>query len=175
MSCSITFLRLDVANYINGVCHLVDPFWSFLASKHQAQYDFLHLMTHCGLFIYLCVAQRPCFIAVKGCIDFWLPVSAIDPFFFHSKWNYLWRSSLVWYLIDRVNLSCLLFSALQNGISKFLCVYFEYINWAISPEVSNPILFEESPCIIVVNVLNCDILVREFELQPRYYVHFRTE
>ena len=27
----------------------------------------------------------------------------------------------------------------------------------------------------VVNVLNCDILVKEFELQSRYYVYFQTD
>ena len=32
----------------------------------------------------------------------------------------------------------------------------------------------EIPSSVVVNVLNCDIVVSEFELQSRYYVHFRT-
>ena len=27
---------------------------------------------------------------------------------------------------------------------------------------------------VEVNVMDCDIVVNEFELQPRYYVHFRT-
>ena len=31
-----------------------------------------------------------------------------------------------------------------------------------------------SSCSIVVNILNCDIVVSEFELHSRYYVHFRT-
>ena len=28
---------------------------------------------------------------------------------------------------------------------------------------------------VVVNVLDCDIIVTKFELQPRYYIHFRTK
>ena len=32
----------------------------------------------------------------------------------------------------------------------------------------------ESPCGLVVNVQECDIIVNEFELQSRYYVHFRS-
>ena len=32
----------------------------------------------------------------------------------------------------------------------------------------------ESPCSVVANVLDCDIVVSEFKLQSRYYVHFRT-
>ena len=31
-----------------------------------------------------------------------------------------------------------------------------------------------SPCGLVANVLDSDIVVSEFELQPLYYVHFRT-
>ena len=27
---------------------------------------------------------------------------------------------------------------------------------------------------IVVNVMNCDIVVSEFELQPHYHIHFRA-
>ena len=33
---------------------------------------------------------------------------------------------------------------------------------------------EERPHGIVVKVLDCDIVVREFELELRYYFHFRT-
>ena len=29
-----------------------------------------------------------------------------------------------------------------------------------------------SPCFVVANVLDSDIFVNEFELQPRYYLHF---
>ena len=29
-------------------------------------------------------------------------------------------------------------------------------------------------CGIVANVLNCNIVVSEFEFQPHYYVHIRT-
>ena len=32
----------------------------------------------------------------------------------------------------------------------------------------------ESFCGVVANVLNCNIIVRQFELQSRYNVHFRT-
>ena len=32
----------------------------------------------------------------------------------------------------------------------------------------------EGPCGVVINVLDSDIVVSEFELQSRYYVHFRT-
>ena len=32
----------------------------------------------------------------------------------------------------------------------------------------------ENPHGVVANVLDCDIAVSEFELQPRYYIHFRT-
>ena len=31
-----------------------------------------------------------------------------------------------------------------------------------------------SPSCVVANVLDCDIVVSEFELQSRYYVHFQT-
>ena len=31
-----------------------------------------------------------------------------------------------------------------------------------------------SPCNLEANVLGCDIKVSEFELQSRYYVHFRA-
>ena len=34
---------------------------------------------------------------------------------------------------------------------------------------------EESPCSVVVNVLDCDIVVSEFELQSYYYVRFRGD
>ena len=34
--------------------------------------------------------------------------------------------------------------------------------------------FRGSPCDIVVNVLDCDIVVSEFELHFRCYIHFRT-
>ena len=30
------------------------------------------------------------------------------------------------------------------------------------------------PRVFVANALDCDIVVSEFELQSRYYVHFRT-
>ena len=34
--------------------------------------------------------------------------------------------------------------------------------------------FRGSPYEVVAKVLDCDIVVSEFELQPHYYVHFRT-
>ena len=30
------------------------------------------------------------------------------------------------------------------------------------------------PCGVMVKVMDCEIVAREFELQSRYYVHFRT-
>ena len=31
-----------------------------------------------------------------------------------------------------------------------------------------------SPCNIVANMLDCDIVVSKFELQSHYYIHFKT-
>ena len=31
-----------------------------------------------------------------------------------------------------------------------------------------------SPCYVVANVPECDMVVSEFELQSHFYVHFRT-
>ena len=35
-------------------------------------------------------------------------------------------------------------------------------------------MWRRRPCGVVVIVLDCDFVVIEFELQSRYYVHFRT-
>ena len=32
----------------------------------------------------------------------------------------------------------------------------------------------EIPCRVIAKVLDCDLEVNEFELHPRYYVHFQT-
>ena len=37
------------------------------------------------------------------------------------------------------------------------------------------LLMNESPCGVVANLPICDIVVSEFELQWRYYVHFQTD
>ena len=33
---------------------------------------------------------------------------------------------------------------------------------------------DNNPCGDVANVQDCDIVINEFELQSRYYVHFQT-
>ena len=37
-----------------------------------------------------------------------------------------------------------------------------------------PPLFKESSRVLIIEVLNCSLEKSEFELQSRYYVHFRT-
>ena len=41
-------------------------------------------------------------------------------------------------------------------------------------QVFNRKTYTESPCDVVANVVDCDLVVSEFELQSRYYVNFRT-
>ena len=46
----------------------------------------------------------------------------------------------------------------KQDLNSAFCVYFLWVN----------------PCDIVANVLECDLIVSEFELQSRYYIHFQT-
>ena len=50
--------------------------------------------------------------------------------------------------------------------------YHQYIHAYIQIHIYF-LLFDESPCNVVANVLDCDIVINKFELQSRYYVHFR--
>ena len=40
--------------------------------------------------------------------------------------------------------------------------------------IPNPSLQKECPRGVMVKVMDCGIVISEFELQSRYYVHFRT-
>ena len=33
---------------------------------------------------------------------------------------------------------------------------------------------DHNPCVVMVNVPDCNVVVSEFEFQSRYYIHFRT-
>ena len=55
-------------------------------------------------------------------------------------------------------------------ISKCLTIYLQWILWVqsfLSSTYGGGVPGQ------VVNVMNCDIVVSEFKLQPHYYIHFR--
>ena len=61
-------------------------------------------------------------------------------------------------------------------VSSFMCMCFG-VNACLRDVIVKFEIFEYkwgSPSGVVANVLECDIVVSEFELRSRYYVHFRT-
>ena len=54
--------------------------------------------------------------------------------------------------------------------------FFSYVCYFINVNqcVQGPVERMGNPCSVVTNMLDCNIIVNEFELQSCYYVHFWT-
>ena len=59
----------------------------------------------------------------------------------------------------------LLYSLKYSG--SILIIHPLFVEWGLTDQ------YGESLCGVLANVLDCDILVSEFELPSRYYVHFQ--
>ena len=50
----------------------------------------------------------------------------------------------------------------------------QYVVWSVVLPNKQLTILKECPRRVMVKVVHCGIVVSEFELQSRYYVHFRT-
>ena len=107
---------------------------------------------------------------------FWHAVNSLTAFldFFHPKWH-----------DDGVGLGEVLVVEIEGHFFIFVCVFFHlklgknrpagissftHFDWFICLYIKGVLLAMD----VVANLLDCDIIVREFELHKHYCIHFRT-
>ena len=67
----------------------------------------------------------------------------------------------------------------KSKVTSKLCAYksilpFSNIDTGVDKVIESPGNFKGCPRGVMVKAMNCGIVVREFVLQSRYYVHFRA-